>query len=73
MRTSTIIGIILIAFGIIALAYQGFTYKDRETVLDVGPIKATAETEKTVPISPIIGGVAVVSGIILLLAGTRKV
>jgi uncharacterized membrane protein YidH (DUF202 family) len=73
VRTSTIIGIILIAFGIIALAYQGFTYKDRETVLDVGPIKATAETEKTVPISPIIGGVAVVSGIILLLAGTRKV
>jgi hypothetical protein len=53
-----IIGIVLIAVGLVALAYLGIRHTSRETVLDLGPIKATADTQKTVPLSPILGGLA---------------
>jgi hypothetical protein len=62
---------VLIVLGLAALAYQGFTYTSRETVIDIGPIKATADTQKTVPIPPIAGVVAVVAGIALVVAGKR--
>ena len=45
-------GVILIVLGLAALAYQGFTYTSRETVLDIGPIHATAERQRTVPLPP---------------------
>ena len=45
------LGIALIVLGLAALAYQGFTYTTRETVIDIGPIKATAEREKTIPVA----------------------
>lgn len=64
-------GIVLIVLGLAALAYQGFTYTSRETVIDIGPIKATADTQKTVPIPPIAGVVAVVAGVALVFAGKR--
>ncbi len=72
MKPLSIVGLVLIALGLAALAYQGFTYKSRETVLDIGPITATAERQKTVPIPPIVGIVAVVAGAGLLIAGSRK-
>jgi hypothetical protein len=55
-----------------ALAYQGFTYTSREKVLDIGPLHATAEREKTVSLPPIVGGIAVASGVVLLVVGARK-
>jgi hypothetical protein len=66
------LGIALIVLGLAALAYQGFTYTSRETVLDIGPLHATAEREKTVPLPPIVGGIAVASGVVLLIVGARK-
>ena len=66
------IGIVLIVLGLAALVYQGFTYTSRETVLDIGPLHATAEREKTIPLPPIVGVVAVVSGVALLFVGARK-
>ncbi|MES1256708.1 MAG: DUF3185 domain-containing protein [Acidobacteriota bacterium] len=65
------IGIALIALGLAALAYQGFTYTSRETIVDLGPLHATADREKTVPLPPIVGGVAVAAGIVLLVLGAR--
>src|SRR5262245_44418339 len=56
MKSLTLTGILLILFGAVMLAYQGFTYTKREQVLDLGPIEATKETRKTVPIPPIVGG-----------------
>jgi hypothetical protein len=61
-----------LVLGLLALAYHGFTKTSRETVLDNGPIHATADTEKTIPISPIAGGAAVLAGLVLLMAGQRK-
>ena len=72
MKTSTIIGIILIVIGIIALAYQGITYTTREKVVDIGPIQINADKTKTIPLPPILGGIALVGGIVLLIAGSRK-
>jgi hypothetical protein len=72
MKPAMIIGIILIVFGIVALAYQGITYTTREKVLDIGPIEATAEKEKTIPLSPVVGGLALASGVILVAAAARK-
>jgi hypothetical protein len=72
MKTYTLIGIILIVIGIIALAYQGITYTTREKVVDIGPIQMTADKTKTIPLPPIVGGIALMGGIILLVAGGKK-
>ncbi|MEY2577428.1 MAG: hypothetical protein QOI49_252 [Verrucomicrobiota bacterium] len=72
MKPIGIVGIILIAIGIIALAYGGFTYTKREKVIDAGPLQVSANREKTVPLPPILGGICLVGGIILLLAGNKS-
>jgi uncharacterized membrane protein YidH (DUF202 family) len=66
-----LIGVLLIVFGIIALVLGGITYTKREKVLDIGPIKATAEHEKTIPLSPIVGIAALAGGIAMVVAGSR--
>lgn len=72
MKPAAILGVVLILLGIAALAYQGFTYTSRETVLDIGPLHATAERQRTVPLPPILGGSAVVAGVVLLVIGRRS-
>ena len=72
MKTYTLAGIILIAIGIVALAYQGITYTTREKVVDLGPIQMTAEKTRTLPLSPILGGIALAGGIVLLVVGNKK-
>ena len=72
MKAYTLTGIILIVIGIVALAYQGITYTTREKVIDLGPIQMTAEKTKTLPLPPIVGGIAIVGGIVLLVVGSRK-
>jgi hypothetical protein len=72
MKTYTLPGIILIVIGIVALAYQGITYTTREKVVDIGPIQMTAEKTKTLPLPPIVGGIALVGGIVLLVMGNKK-
>ncbi|HYF35214.1 MAG TPA: hypothetical protein VD994_08010 [Prosthecobacter sp.] len=72
MKPRQILAIALIALGIIALAYQGFTYTTREKAVDLGPIQITAEKTHTFPLPPVLGLVAVGSGIALLILGRRK-
>lgn len=67
-----IIAIVLIAIGAISLAYQGITYTTREKILDLGPIKATADKERTIPLPPILGGLALAGGVVLLVVGARR-
>jgi drug/metabolite transporter (DMT)-like permease len=71
MKPTALAGVVLIVLGVIALAYQGFTYKTRETVLDIGPLHATADREHTVPLSPLLGIAAVAGGAMLLFVGGR--
>ncbi len=72
MKTITLVGIALIVLGLAALAYQGITYTTRETIVDLGPIHATAEREKTFPLPPVLGIAAVAAGVALMVAGVRK-
>ena len=72
MKPAGIVGIILIAIGIIALAYGGFSYTKREKVIDAGPLQVSADRETTVPLPPILGGLCLVGGIVLVLAGNKK-
>jgi len=72
IMSTKLLGIALIILGVVAFAYQGITYTTQEKVLDIGPLKATVEKEKTIPLPPLVGGAALIGGIVLLLVGTRK-
>ena len=72
MKPVTLVGVALIILGVLALAYQGITYTTREKVIDVGPLKATVEKEKSIPLPPIVGALVLVGGVVLVVVGGRK-
>ena len=72
MRPMAVIGVVLVVLGVLALAYQGINYTSRETIVDIGPLHATADREKTLPLSPVLGVAALAGGVALLIAGVRK-
>ena len=71
MRPISLVGVVLIVLGLLALVYQGINYTSRETVIDIGPLHATADRQKTLPRSPVLGIAAVAGGVVLLVAGVR--
>jgi len=72
MKPITVVGIFLIAIGIISLVYQGITYTTREKILEIGPLEAHKEEKKTIPLPPILGGLALAGGIVLVIYGAKK-
>jgi hypothetical protein len=72
MKTASLMGILLIVLGVFALAYQGITYTTHKKVLDIGPIQATKQEHNTVPLPPMLGGLALVGGVVLLVAGNKN-
>lgn len=62
------LGMALVALGIVALIFGGIGYNRQTTILDVGGIKATATEHKTIPIAPVAGGLALVAGVVILLS-----
>lgn len=72
MKTATVIGAVLIVLGVLALAFQGFSYVTREEVVDLGPVGVTAERRETVPLPPILGIGALAAGVVLVVAGSRR-
>ena len=67
-----ILGIVLIVFGAVGLAYGGITYTRRRDTVRLGPVSATLRQKETIPISPVLGGIAIAAGIGLLLVGSRR-
>ncbi|RPH75127.1 MAG: DUF3185 domain-containing protein [Nitrospiraceae bacterium] len=72
MKAITLMGIALLVLGVLALAYQGINYTRTEKIFDVGPIHATNETHERIPVPPIVGGIALLSGVALLVLGARR-
>jgi hypothetical protein len=72
MKPMTLVGAVLIILGVLALAYQGITYTTREKVIDLGPIKATVDKQKSIPLPPILGALALAGGVVLVFMGARK-
>jgi hypothetical protein len=72
MKTATLAGLALLVLGVLSLAYQGITYTTHKKVVDIGPIQATKEEKQTIPLPPILGGIALVGGVVLLMAGTKR-
>jgi hypothetical protein len=72
MKSTAMLGIALIVLGALALAYQGFSYTRREKVLDIGPIHATADSREHVDLPPIVGGLALAAGVVLLVMGAKR-
>ncbi len=71
MSGRTILGVALIAIGLLALAYQGFSYTTQKKVVDIGPIQATKEEHHTIPLPPILGALALLSGVVVVVADKR--
>jgi uncharacterized membrane protein len=72
MKTASLLGFVLIIVGVLALAYQGVHYTTHKKILDVGPIQATKEEHNTIPLPPIVGGLALIGGIILVATGSKE-
>ena len=72
MKTATILGLALILLGIVAFTYQGITYTTREKVIDLGPLQATLDKKETIPLTPLVGGLALIGGIMLVIGGARR-
>jgi hypothetical protein len=72
MSGRKIAGIVLIALGIVVLLWGGIFWTDRDTVVDAGPLQVTRDERKGVALPPVLGGVAVIGGIILLAIPDRR-
>ena len=72
IKPITLVGIALILLGIVAFAYQGISYTSREKVIDIGPLQASVDTKKTIPLPPILGGLVLAGGIVLVVVGTKR-
>jgi uncharacterized membrane protein YidH (DUF202 family) len=72
MSARRIIGAALVAIGIIALLWGGISWTHNETVVDAGPIEIEAEKHERIPLPPVVGGIAVVGGLVLLLLPDRR-
>ena len=71
MKVGTLVGLVLVVLGLVGVAYGGITYTRHREVAHVGPLQVTASEQHTIPISPIIGGIAIIAGVALIVAVKR--
>jgi drug/metabolite transporter (DMT)-like permease len=71
MSGRTWLGVALIILGIIALAYQGFSYTVPKKEVDMGPIQVTKQEKHTVPLPPILGALALLGGLVVVVTDRR--
>jgi len=72
MNLRYVVGAALVVLGLVSLLLGGFRWTENKTVVDIGPLKATAEEHKALPIPPVVGALALVGGIVLLVVPTRR-
>ena len=72
MKPVSTVGVVLIVLGVLALVYQGISYTKRDTIIDIGPVHATAERQKTLPLPPVLGALMLIGGVVMVVAGGRS-
>jgi len=72
MTVKRIVGVILIVIGLVGLLWGGFSWTDEETVVDIGPIEARTREQRTLPISPLVSGLVLAAGVVLLVIPDRR-
>ncbi|MEZ4699419.1 MAG: hypothetical protein R2834_03735 [Rhodothermales bacterium] len=72
MKRMTLIGLLLIVLGGIGLVYGGVSYMTEEKVLDLGKLEIEAQKEHTIPLPPVAGAILLATGVVVILAGSRK-
>jgi uncharacterized membrane protein YidH (DUF202 family) len=72
MTFRRILAVVLIAFGLVALALGGINYTTHRKIIDVGPVQASAEERNRIPLPPVVGIVAVAAGVVLLVTGRKE-
>ena len=72
MKTQAILGALLLVLGLFIIVNSGISYRTREKIIDIGPIEADREVRKTVPISPVVGVVALAGGATLIVLGMKR-
>jgi len=72
MAIRYVVGVLLIVVGLVSLLLGGFRWTQQKTVVDIGPIEAKTEEHKALPIPPVVGGLALVGGIVLLVVPTKR-
>lgn len=72
MKPTLLIGIVLAILGALLLAYHGITFTVHEKVIDMGPLQATFASRRNIPVSPVVGGVMLAGGIVLIIVGAKK-
>lgn len=71
MAARQLVGVVLIVLGIVALAWGGISWTQKETIVDAGPLEIQAEDRETIPLPPVLGGVALAAGVLLLVVPSR--
>jgi hypothetical protein len=72
MKPISWLGIVLIILGALALGYQGINYTRQKKLLDVGSVHLTTETHERIPLPPLLGGLALIGGVVLLVVGAKN-
>jgi hypothetical protein len=71
MTARRIVGFVLVALGLVALLMGGISWTRDRTVVDAGPLEIQAEERETIPLPPVVGGIALVAGVLLLVLPAR--
>lgn len=72
VKTRQIVGILLVVVGLVSLVWGGISWTREETILDLGPLQATTRERESIPMPPIIGGLLLAGGVVLLLVKPKK-
>lgn len=66
-----IVGLVLVIIGLVSLLWGGISWTREKTIVDIGPIQARSQERETIPLPPILGGVALICGALLLFVPSR--
>jgi len=72
MKSTILLGVLLVVLGAVMLGYGHFSYKTQEKILELGPIQATAEKTESIAFPPVLAWAFIGSGVCVLVIGASR-